>query len=100
MGAALLVCRLFLASVFVIAGVAKLADLSGSRRAVAAFGVPERVSTLVGSLLPVAEVTVGVALIPSFSARFGALAAAEPATRLPLHGHLPPPGPVLQPAGE
>ncbi len=75
MGAALLVCRVVLAGVFVFAGVAKLADLDGSRQAVGDFGVPERFAGVAGLLLPVAELAAGVALVPVFSARFGALGA-------------------------
>jgi peroxiredoxin/uncharacterized membrane protein YphA (DoxX/SURF4 family) len=75
MGAALLALRLLLAVVFVVAGVAKLADLAGSRRAVLGFGVPERLATAASAGLPVAELVVAVALIPSASARFGALGA-------------------------
>jgi thiol-disulfide isomerase/thioredoxin/uncharacterized membrane protein YphA (DoxX/SURF4 family) len=73
---ALLVCRLVLASVFIVAGLAKLADLNGTRRAVSAFGVPENLSAPVGVALPAAELAVGVALVPLASARFGAVAAA------------------------
>ena len=76
MGPTLLVCRIVLAAVFATAGVAKLADRAGSSRAVAEFGVPKRMSSSVGVLLPVAELAVAVALVPLFSARFGALAAA------------------------
>jgi Methylamine utilisation protein MauE len=75
MGVVLLVSRLLLACVFLIAGVAKLADLAASRRAVAEFGVPERLVGVVGVGLPVFELLVAVALIPSGSARFGALGA-------------------------
>jgi peroxiredoxin len=75
MGAALLVSRLLLAGVFLIAGVAKLADPAGSRRAVVGFGVPERLASVAGVGLPATELVVGVALIPSISARFGALGA-------------------------
>ena len=75
MGAVLLVSRLLLACVFSVAGVAKLADRAGSRRAVAEFGVPERLAGVVGLGLPVFELLVAVALIPSGSARFGALGA-------------------------
>jgi peroxiredoxin len=75
MGAVLLVLRLLLACVFLIAGVAKLVDLVASRRAVAEFGVPERLAGVVGVGLPVCELLVAVALIPSGSARFGALGA-------------------------
>ncbi len=76
MGALLLACRVLLAGVFVSAGLAKLADLRGSRQAVFEFGVPERLAGLVGVLVPMAEVGVGVALVPLSSARYGALAAA------------------------
>jgi peroxiredoxin/thiol-disulfide isomerase/thioredoxin len=75
MGAALLASRLLLAAVFLIAGAAKLADPAGSRRAVVGFGVPERLGSVVGTGLPMVELVVAVALIPSVSARFGALGA-------------------------
>ncbi|HEY1517510.1 MAG TPA: MauE/DoxX family redox-associated membrane protein [Solirubrobacteraceae bacterium] len=75
MGAALLVCRVLLAAVFVVAGAAKLADLEGSRRAVREFGVPDQFAGLLGALLPVAEVAVGVALLITPAARFGAVGA-------------------------
>jgi peroxiredoxin/uncharacterized membrane protein YphA (DoxX/SURF4 family) len=75
MGASLLVCRVVLAAVFVVAGVAKLADLEGSRRAVGEFGVPERFVTLLGGLLPVGELAVGLALLITPAARFGAVGA-------------------------
>ena len=71
-----MLCRLLLAIVFLIAGVAKLADLSGTRQAVLAFGAPERISATVAVLLPAVELAVGMALIPLPSARFGALGAA------------------------
>lgn len=67
--------RLLLACVFLIAGVAKLADLAGSRKAVAGFGVPEHLAGVVGVGLPVCELAVAVALAASVSARFGALGA-------------------------
>ena len=75
MGASLLVCRVVLVAVFIVAGVAKLADLEGSRRAVREFGVPSRFAGLVGRLLPVGELAVGAALLITPAARFGALGA-------------------------
>src|SRR5207247_5919442 len=75
MGPALVVSRVVLAFVFGIAGAAKLADLEGSRRAVAGFGVPKRLAAVVGVVLPVAELAVAVALVPTASARFAALGA-------------------------
>jgi uncharacterized membrane protein YphA (DoxX/SURF4 family) len=75
MGAALLALRAVLACVFLVAGVAKLGDVAGSRRAVAGFGVPERLAGVVGVGLPLCEVAVAAALIVSGSARYGALGA-------------------------
>ncbi len=72
---ALLVARLLLAAVFAVAGVAKLADLSGSRRAARAFGVPPGLADVVGVALPIAELVVAVLLIPVATARWGAVAA-------------------------
>jgi uncharacterized membrane protein YphA (DoxX/SURF4 family) len=75
MGAPLLACRLVLAAVFVVAGVAKLTDLEGSRRAVGEFGVSDRFAGMLGGLLPVGELAVGVALLITPAARFGAVGA-------------------------
>jgi peroxiredoxin len=72
----LLICRLVLAAVLVVAGVAKLVDLAGSRHAAAEFGVPERWAGVFGLVVPVIELLTGVALLPSFSARFGGAVAA------------------------
>lgn len=68
--------RLLLAAVFITAGVGKLMDLNGSRRAVNDFGVPEPAAGVIGTLLPVAELAAGVALIFVPTARWGALLAA------------------------
>ena len=76
MATAVLALRLVLAGVFLIAGIGKLRDLPGSRRAVADFGVPERAAHLVGLLLPLAEIAIAISLVPAPSARWGALAAA------------------------
>lgn len=75
LGAALLALRAVLACVFLIAGVAKLADLAGSRRAVAGFGLPERLAALVGLGLPICELAAALALLPDGSARYGAVGA-------------------------
>ncbi len=55
MSAALLIAGLLLAGVFALAGIAKVVDLDGSRRAVAAFGLPPRLASPLGTLLPAAE---------------------------------------------
>lgn len=75
MATALLVARLALAAVFAVAGAAKLLDPRGSRRAAEEFGVPASLAGLVGVLLPLAELAVAGALLPSRSASWGAFAA-------------------------
>ncbi len=71
----ILFARLLLASVFATAGAAKLADRTDSRRAIVDFGVPAALSAPLGVLLPLTELAVAVALIPTASARWGALGA-------------------------
>lgn len=66
---------MLLAAVFAVAGAAKLADLPGSRRAIADFGVPAALAAPLGTLLPLAELAVAAALIPSATAWWGALGA-------------------------
>jgi len=75
MDAALLLARLVLAAVFALAGVAKLLDLEGSRKAVIEFGLPAGLASPLALLLPLAELGVAVALIPASSAWLGALGA-------------------------
>jgi thiol-disulfide isomerase/thioredoxin len=67
--------RLLLAVVFLAAGIGKLLDLEGSRRAVRDFGVPEGAAKFAGAALPVLELLVAVALVFVPTARWGALAA-------------------------
>lgn len=71
----LLAARLVLAAVFALAGVAKLADRDGSRRAMEGFGVPTRMSGVVAVILPVAELAVAIALVSTSFAWWGALSA-------------------------
>jgi thiol-disulfide isomerase/thioredoxin/uncharacterized membrane protein YphA (DoxX/SURF4 family) len=73
MNLALLVIRLLLAVVFVVAGVAKLADRKGSRQAIIDFGVPAGLASPLGILLPLAELVCAVALIPNSTAWWGAV---------------------------
>jgi methylamine dehydrogenase accessory protein MauD len=75
MDVALLLARLLLASVFMLAGAAKLADREGSRRALVDFGVPASLATPLGVLLPLAELAVAAALIPAATAWWGAAGA-------------------------
>jgi uncharacterized membrane protein YphA (DoxX/SURF4 family)/thiol-disulfide isomerase/thioredoxin len=76
MATVVLALRFLLAVVFVTAGVGKLLDLAGSRRAMADFGVPERAARVVGLLLPLAEIVIGLGLVFRPSARVAAVAAA------------------------
>jgi uncharacterized membrane protein YphA (DoxX/SURF4 family) len=75
MALVLLLIRLVLALVFLVAGGAKLADLTGSQLALRNFGVPTRLATPLGLLLPLAELVVAIALLASAWARFGAIGA-------------------------
>lgn len=68
----LLFARLVLAVVFGIAGSAKLADPTGSRKSIAGFGVPESLAKPLGWLLPLAELICAAALFPIASAWWGA----------------------------
>ncbi len=75
MDTVLLLARIFLAGVFALSGITKLADLDGSRRAVAGFGVPERLARPIGIALPIAELVLAVLLLPVSTAWWGALGA-------------------------
>src|SRR5215208_6585240 len=75
MDAALLIARLVLGAVFTLAGVAKLSDLNGSRKAIIDFGVPPAIAAPLGLLLPLAELTVAATLLPASTAWWGALGA-------------------------
>ena len=75
MDAALLIARLVLAGVFALAGVAKLSDLEGSRKAIIDFGLPAVLASPLALLLPLAELAVAAALIPASTAWWGALGA-------------------------
>jgi uncharacterized membrane protein YphA (DoxX/SURF4 family) len=76
MSTAVLVLRLVLAGVFLTAGIGKLRDLPGSRRAVEDFGVSKRAADYLGVLLPLAEIAVAVALLFRPTAVWGAVGAA------------------------
>jgi uncharacterized membrane protein YphA (DoxX/SURF4 family) len=56
MTAFLLVARLVLAGVFAGAGVAKLADRTGSRQAMVEFGLPSALANPFTILLPLADI--------------------------------------------
>ncbi len=75
MSLVLLFARFLLAVVFVVAGLAKLADRAGSQQALYDFGLPAALAGPFGLLLPLAELAVAVALLLSASAWWGALGA-------------------------
>jgi methylamine dehydrogenase accessory protein MauD len=70
-----LAARLLLSGVFGVAGVTKFADPAGSRQALIDFGIPRALASLLRPLLPLAELTVAVALLPVTFAWYGALSA-------------------------
>lgn len=70
-----LIARLILAAVFAAASVAKLADRTGTKRAVVDFGAPERFAALLALGLPIAELIVAVLVLPGTTAVVGALGA-------------------------
>ena len=70
-----LAARILLAAVFVVAAVAKLADMEGTRRAVREFGAPGRLVGLLAPALVLAELAVAVLLIPGSTAVVGAAGA-------------------------
>ena len=75
MNTALLIARLLLVGLFAVAGMAKLADRAGSRQAIVDFGLPVRLATPLGILLPLCELAVAAALIPTATAWWGAVGA-------------------------
>src|SRR4051812_9147270 len=75
MGPFLLVTRVFLAVVFAAAGVAKAADMAGTRNTVTEFGLPPRLVAPLGVALPVAELATAALLLPAATAWWGALTA-------------------------
>jgi thiol-disulfide isomerase/thioredoxin len=70
-----LAASVVLAGVFGVAGVAKLKDRAGTRKAVQEFGAPERLVRPVALVLPVAELTVAFALLPASTRVAGAAGA-------------------------
>jgi peroxiredoxin len=71
----LVALRLLLATVFAVAGVAKLADRTGTGKALREFLLPAVWVPILALALPLAEIGTALALLPATSARYGALAA-------------------------
>jgi hypothetical protein len=72
---AVALARMLLAAVFAAAGIGKLLDPAGTRRAVRAFGVTDRHAPAVALLLGAAELAVAGALLPNATAWWAAAAA-------------------------
>lgn len=72
---AAILARPLLAAVFFLAGVPKLFDRAGFRKALTGFGVPPWLAQPLGIVLPLTELTVAVTLIPARSAWLGAVGA-------------------------
>src|ERR1700733_5488835 len=70
-----LIVRLLIAATFCLAGIAKLADLEQARKGIRDFGVPDWAANPLNILLPLAELTAAVLLIPLSTVLWGALAA-------------------------
>ena len=75
MGAVLLTARLLLSAVFLVAGSTKLADRAGSRQAIVDFGLPPTIAPVLGLILPISELALAVALLPSRTAWWAAVGA-------------------------
>src|SRR5204862_6543531 len=71
----LLTIRLFLAIVLLTAGVAKLVDHDGSRKAIIGLGIPEPFAGVLSWTLVFLEITLAIALVPTISFQFGAAGA-------------------------
>jgi peroxiredoxin/uncharacterized membrane protein YphA (DoxX/SURF4 family) len=71
-----LAIRCLFSLIFLVAAVAKFADLPGSRRAVRGFGVPASLADSIGVALPAFELTIGLALLFPHTAWWGAVGAA------------------------
>jgi len=70
-----LIARVVLVAVFAVAGLAKLADLAGSRKSLLDFGVPASLVSSGAVLLPVIELACAIALVSSSWVRWGATGA-------------------------
>ena len=71
----LFVIRLVLAATFLLAGLSKLSDHSGSRQSMIDFGIAPLLAGPLGIALPLVELLIGAGLLFSVTARWGALGA-------------------------
>lgn len=75
MDTALVTVRLLLSLVFFVAGIAKLTDRAGTRKAIMAFGVAPSLAVPLSVALPIGEVLTATALLFAASAWWGAAGA-------------------------
>lgn len=75
MGLTLLAARLLLAAVCAVAGLTKLMDHQGARQAIIDFGLPTSLASPLAIFLPLAELVVAAALVPTTTAWLGSLGA-------------------------
>src|SRR4051794_9532261 len=68
-----LVLRLIIATVFLVAGLAKLADLKGTRKTVVDFGAPQWAAPLLGLLLPLSELATTILLLRQSTVLWGSV---------------------------
>jgi peroxiredoxin/uncharacterized membrane protein YphA (DoxX/SURF4 family) len=71
----LLLCRILIAGVLCVSGLAKLADVDGTRKGLLDFGVPQPLIRPLGIILPLAEIITAILLLPLVTAWFGAVLA-------------------------
>lgn len=71
----LLLIRIFLAAIFLVAGVGKLLDLKGSEKAVKDFGTPDEFAKFFSIALPFAEIVFGLCLLFTSMSWTGAIGA-------------------------
>lgn len=69
----LLLDRIFLAAIFMLAGVGKLLDLEGSEKAVKDFGTPEEIAKFFAVALPFAEIVFAILLLFTETSWLGAI---------------------------
>ena len=72
MDVTLFLARMLLAAVFGFAGIAKLLDLKGARKAMTDFGAPDWLAAPLGYCLPFLEILVACLLAPARTAEWGA----------------------------
>jgi uncharacterized membrane protein YphA (DoxX/SURF4 family) len=72
----ILPARILLAAVFAVAAAGKLIDPEGTRATLAEFGVPESLHRTLAIALPLTELAIAVALLPSATAAWAGVAAA------------------------